>query len=267
MLYDLTSVYFEGRGPRHLSQYGYSRDHRADRKQFLLAVATDTEGVPIHIEVLRGNREDNSTLAPLLHTLRRCFGIKNAIFVFDGGMSSKINLARMEADQLDYVTRLSSETLKTLLRELPKDNQPELWDCTDAMEVEWDGKRYILATGKMRKERDRLRRQSRIEKAEKELHRFCQVTRKNPNVQKLASQVGRALERLKADKYFEYSINAEGKICWKHKADIIAAEAKQDGWYLCKRRSHLRSPPSNPRILYLHARKSTGAQPQPNRYV
>ena len=234
VLYDLTSVYFEGRGPRHLSQYGYSRDHRADRKQVLLAVATDTEGVPIHIEVLRGNRGDNSTLAPLLHTLRRRFGIKNAIFVFDGGMSSKINLAQMEADQLDYVTRLSSETLKTLLRELPKDNQPELWDCTDAMEVEWDGKRYILATGKMRKERDRLRRQSRIEKAEKELHRLCQVTRKKSNVQKLASQVGRALERLKAHKYFEYFIDAEGKICWKHKADIIAAEAKQDGWYLLK---------------------------------
>ena len=149
VLYDLTSVYFEGRGPRHLSQYGYSRDHRADRKQVLLAVATDTEGVPIHIEVLRGNRGDNSTLAPLLHTLRRRFGIKNAIFVFDGGMSSKINLAQMEADQLDYVTRLSSETLKTLLRELPKDNQPELWDCTDAMEVEWDGKRFCKMTIKV----------------------------------------------------------------------------------------------------------------------
>ena len=128
VLYDLTSVYFEGRGPWHLSQYDYSRDHRADRKQVLLAVATNTEGVPLHIEVLRGNRDDNSTLAPLLHTLRRRFKIKNAIFVFDEGMSNRINLEQMEADQLDYITRLSSEALKALLRELPKDNQPQSWD-------------------------------------------------------------------------------------------------------------------------------------------
>jgi hypothetical protein len=54
LLYDLSSVYFEGRGPQGLGAYGYSRDHRQDRPQILLAVATDTHGVPIHLEVLRG---------------------------------------------------------------------------------------------------------------------------------------------------------------------------------------------------------------------
>jgi transposase len=62
VLYDLTSVYFEGRGPQGLGAYGFSRDHREDRPQLLLAVATDTEGVPIHLEVLRGNRADTTTL-------------------------------------------------------------------------------------------------------------------------------------------------------------------------------------------------------------
>src|SRR5256885_17246779 len=31
VLYDLTSVYFEGNGPSRISQYGHSRDHRSDR--------------------------------------------------------------------------------------------------------------------------------------------------------------------------------------------------------------------------------------------
>src|ERR1035438_9407756 len=44
VLYDLTSVYFEGKGPEHLARYGHSRDHRSDRPQIILAVATDTEG-------------------------------------------------------------------------------------------------------------------------------------------------------------------------------------------------------------------------------
>ena len=46
VLYDLTSVYFEGKGPAHLARYGHSRDHRSDRPQIILAVATDTEGLP-----------------------------------------------------------------------------------------------------------------------------------------------------------------------------------------------------------------------------
>lgn len=68
VLYDLTSVSFEGQGPEGLSRYGHSRDHRSDRPQVLLAVATDGQGVPIHVEVLRGNRADTTTLQGPLQT-------------------------------------------------------------------------------------------------------------------------------------------------------------------------------------------------------
>jgi hypothetical protein len=115
VLYDLTSVYFEGKGPA-LAQYGHSRDHRGDRPQILLAVATDTEGLPLHVSILRGNRNDTQTLQGLLHTLRRRFGITEATFVFDGGMSSRINLEAMSEAKLGYVTRLSAATLQTLVR-------------------------------------------------------------------------------------------------------------------------------------------------------
>src|ERR1039457_4592749 len=95
VLYDLTSVYFEGNGPEHLARYGHSRDHRSDRPQIILAVATDTEGLPLHVSILRGNRNDTQTLQGLLQTLRRRFGITEATFVFDGGLSSRINLEAM----------------------------------------------------------------------------------------------------------------------------------------------------------------------------
>src|SRR5206468_10565708 len=44
VLYDLTSIYFEGNGTAWISRYGHSRDHRSDRPQILLAVATDAQG-------------------------------------------------------------------------------------------------------------------------------------------------------------------------------------------------------------------------------
>ena len=163
VLYDLTSVYFEGKGPEHMAQYGHSRDHRADRRQIVLAVATDTEGLPLHISVLRGNRNDTKTLRGLLHTLRRRFAIKEATFVFDGGMSSEINLEAMTAAGLHYVTRLSASTLRGLVEELDLEKQLELGDRQKVMEITHGSKRYVIAGGKWRRQRDQERRQCRID--------------------------------------------------------------------------------------------------------
>jgi len=232
VLYDLTSVYFEGEGPADLSQYGHSRDHRSDRPQVLLAVATDTQGIPIHLAVLRGNRGDTTTLQGLLATLRRRFGIKEAVFVFDGGMSSKVNLEAVETLQLKYVTRLGAPALAQLLEQLPADQSPELWDRTQVMEIVRAGKRYVIAGGPWRQQRDQQRRQARLDKAEAELKRLAAVKRKKVNAQKLASQVGRALQRLKAHKYFEYSVDLQGQLHWSRRADSIRAETIRDGLYL-----------------------------------
>jgi hypothetical protein len=232
VLYDLTSVYFEGEGPLWISRYGHSRDHRSDRPQVLLAVATDPQGVPLHVQVLRGNRADTTTLQGLLATLRRRFGIREAVFVFDGGMSSKVNLEAMDSLKLTYVTRLSASTLEEILEELPADQAPELWDRTQVMEIVRDGKRYVIAGGPWRQERDQERRQARVAKAETELKRLAAVKRKKPNPQKLMSQVGRALQRLKAHKYFDYSVDPQGQLQWSPRVNLIEAEAARDGLYL-----------------------------------
>jgi transposase len=225
-------VYFEGDGPQHISRYGHSRDHRSDRPQVLLAVAADTQGIPLHVQVLRGNRADTTTLQGLLRTLRRRFGIQEAVFVFDGGMSSKVNLEAMEALQLKYVTRLGASALDQLLAQLPADQAPELWDRTQVMEIVREGKRYVIAGGPWRQQRDHDRREARLAKAEAELKRLSAVEHKKPNPQKLISQIGRTLQRLKAHKYFEYSVDPHGKLKWHRRANRIKAEATRDGLYL-----------------------------------
>lgn len=232
VLYDLTSVYFEGKGPFGIGRYGHSRDHRKDRPQVLLAVATDAEGLPIHIEVLRGNRADNTTLQSLLVTLRRRFGIRAATFVFDGGMSSRLNLEAMTKDSLIFATRLSSATLGALLEASGTQLQMELGDSTRVMEIEHEGKRYVIAGGVWRRQRDQERRTARIAKGEAVLTKLAGSRRRKPDAQKLASQAGRALERVKAHKYFTYRVEANGKLTWTRKSDVIEEETSMDGWYL-----------------------------------
>jgi transposase len=244
VLYDLSSVYFEGDGPAGISRYGHSRDHRADRPQVILAVATDVQGIPLHVEVLRGNRGDTTTLQALLRTLRRRFGITEAVFVFDGGMSSKVNLAAMEALGLRYVTRLGAGALEELLAQLPADQAPELWDRTQVMEIVREGKRYVIAGGPWRQQRDQQRRQARLTKAETELKRLAAVKRKKIQPQKLASQVGRALQRLKAHKYFAYSVDPQGQLQWSRRDHLIQTEALRDGLYLLSTNATAQEIPS-----------------------
>ena len=232
VLYDLTSTYFEGSGPAKLGRYGYSRDHRGDRRQVMLAVATDTDGIPLHVEVLRGNRADNKTLQGLLATLCRRFGLKEATFVFDGGMSSAVNLEALSKAQMQYVTRLSNSAMESLLAELPEDKQLELGDRSRVVEVSHQGRRYVIAGGSWRQQRDEQRRAARMDKARSGLRKLAEARRKQVDSQKLASQAGRMLERLKAHKYFSYRVNPQGVLEWEEKGDVIERETRRDGWYL-----------------------------------
>ena len=232
LLYDLSSVYFEGKGPAKLSRYGHSSDHRSDRPQILLAVATDSQGVPVHLEVLRGNRTGNTTLVALLATLRRRFGIAEVTFVFDGGMSGAINLQALTEAHMQFVTRLSNATLESLLADLPQETQLELGDCSQVVEIVREGKRYVIAGGLWRQQRDQERRSVRLAKAERALGKLAKVKRRKIDEQKLASQAGRLLERLKAHKYFTYRVDPKGQLQWERKQEAIARETQRDGWYL-----------------------------------
>jgi transposase len=138
----------------------------------------------------------------------------------------------METLKLKYVTRLSASVLDELVAELPADQSPELWDRTQVMEIVREGKRYVIAGGPWRRQRDQQRRQARLAKAEAQLKRMAAVKRKKVNQQKLASQVGRMLQRLKAHKYFEYTVDEQGKLQWSPRDNLIKAEKNRDGLYL-----------------------------------
>jgi len=198
----------------------------------LLAVATDPEGVPLHVEVLRGNRTGNQTLQGLLATLQRRFGITEVTFVFDGGMSSVVNLNAMSQAEMQFVTRLSNATMEALLAERSEDEQLQLGDRRQVVEFVRAGKRYVIAGGVWRQERDEQRRSARMTKAQTALRKLAQVKRRKVDAQKLASQAGRLLERLKAHKYFSYRVDPQGQLQWEQKAEVIDRETQRDGWYL-----------------------------------
>src|SRR6516164_11538619 len=59
LLYDVTSTYFEGQAEANpQARRGYSRDHRPDCKQVLIALVVTFDGFPLGYEVFAGNTHD-----------------------------------------------------------------------------------------------------------------------------------------------------------------------------------------------------------------
>jgi len=100
LLYDLTSTYFESDPPaddEDKRRYGYSRDHRPDCVQVVIALVVTPEGFPLAYEVLAGNTRDCTTLKDFLARIERQYGKARRVWCMDRGIPTEEVLAQMRA--------------------------------------------------------------------------------------------------------------------------------------------------------------------------
>lgn len=98
LLYDLTSTYFESDPPfpeGDKRRHGYSRDHRPDCAQVVIALIVTPEGLPLAYEVLAGNTSDKTTLKDFLHRIEKQYGKAQRIWLMDRGIPTEATLAEM----------------------------------------------------------------------------------------------------------------------------------------------------------------------------
>lgn len=104
LLYDVTSVYFEGLAENNpQAKRGHSRDHRPDCKQVCVALVVTREGMPLSYEVFDGNRVDVTTVEEIVGTMESRFGLAQRVWVMDRGMMSRANLAWLRQTGRRYV--------------------------------------------------------------------------------------------------------------------------------------------------------------------
>lgn len=100
LLYDLTSTYFESDPPvdeDDKRRHGYSRDHRPDCVQVVIALVVTPEGLPLAYEVLPGNTADSTTLKDFLARIERQYGKARRVWCMDRGVPTEEVLAQMRA--------------------------------------------------------------------------------------------------------------------------------------------------------------------------
>jgi transposase len=95
---DWTSVVLHGdKAP--LGKYGYSRNHRPDKKQITLGISelADSINLPSGITVEKGNLNDQNHFKKTYHQVNKIIG-KDSLVVFDKGANSIDNIALIRAD-------------------------------------------------------------------------------------------------------------------------------------------------------------------------
>jgi transposase len=102
VFYDLTSTYFEGRGPEHLGAHGHSRDGKPRHPQVLVGLVV-IDGWPIAHHVFEGNWRDARTVPAVLRDLEQRFGLNRVVFVGDRGMVTSQNLATLRERGHGYI--------------------------------------------------------------------------------------------------------------------------------------------------------------------
>jgi Transposase len=121
MFYDCTTLYFESFTEDELRSFGYSKDHKFNQGQVLLALMVTQEGLPVGYDVFPGNMYEGDTFKSAIEKIKMRYKVRRAVIVADSGLLSKSNLELLEKENLDYI-------LGARLKSLPKKWQEKILD-------------------------------------------------------------------------------------------------------------------------------------------
>jgi transposase len=158
LLYDLTSTYVEGAAENNpMVRRGYSRDHRPDCEQLVIALIVNNEGFPFSYETFDGNRTDVSTMETILRMVERKYGKARRIWVFDRGIVSEDNLAAIRKRGGQYLTGTPRSQMKQFEAELLKEDWTRVRPEVEIKKVPIpEGEEtYILCRTSGRKEKEK----------------------------------------------------------------------------------------------------------------
>lgn len=243
LLYDLTSTYVEGEGARNPAlRRGYSRDHRPDCKQVVIALIVNVEGFPLSYEVFDGNRAEVTTLESVLRSVERKYGQARRVWVFDRGVVSEENLAALRRRGAQYLVGTPRSKLKQFERELLEGTWERVRPEVEAQCVQIPGgeEAYILCRTTGRREKEKAihsRFSAGMETALQRLEKRI-ATGRLKDRHKMERQLGRIQARHPqvADLYAMKIVEQKGKLRlhWKAIEDRRTWQQAREGAYLLR---------------------------------
>ena len=165
LLYDLTSSYFEGLAEENdLARRGYSRDHRSDCQQVVVALVVTREGFPLAHYTLPGNTQDLQTVETVVAAVEQRFGRAQGVWVMDRGLVSKETVKFLNQPGRRYVLATRRSELQRFAKQLRGGGWQRLAEHpeVEVKPVQRGRVFYLLARSQPRRKKERaIRRRQR----------------------------------------------------------------------------------------------------------
>ena len=238
VLYDVSSAAFEGR-TCPLGAIGHPRDGVHGRLQIVYGVLTTPKGIPVAVEVFRGNTGDPKTVASQVKKLKERFGLARVYVVGDRGM---LTSARIREDlspaELDWISALRAPQIKKLIED--DVIQPSLFDVHDLVEIshpDFPEERLVACKNPFLAEERAKKREDLCKATEAALSKIAAAVgrerRPLRGKDKIALRVGKEINRFKVAKHFVVEIEDDA-IRYRRDEERIRAEAALDGIYVVR---------------------------------
>jgi transposase len=162
-----------------LRRLGHSKDQRPDLPQVVLGLAVSREGIPVRVWVWPGHANEQTLVEQVKADLAG-WRLGRAIYVVDSGCSGRANLRRLRSAGGHYIAglKLRSGMAETETARSRQGRYRQLRDNLRLQEVGvGDGEaavRYLVCHNPAEAERDRARRQQRVERIEAEPARLAE---------------------------------------------------------------------------------------------
>jgi transposase len=223
-------------------QRGYSRDHRADCKQVVIALIVNTEGFPLSYETFDGDRADVSTLEAVMRMVERKYGRARRVWVFDRGVVSEENLAALRRRGGQYLVGTPRSKLKQFEAELLSEGWERVREDVEVKRVAMPGgeETYVLCRTTARREKEKAMRSRFSAQIEKALGQLAQrvATGKLKDRGKIERRLGRIEARFPsvADLYTMQLGESEGqlRVAWQMLPERRTWQETREGAYLLR---------------------------------
>ena len=168
LLYDLTSTYFESDTPppdnAGKRRFGYSRDHRPDCTQVVVALVVTPDGLPLAYEVYAGNTHEASTLEEFLDRVESRYGRARRTWLMDRGIPTERTLERMRARGIDYLVGTPKGRLTKLEQDLIERPWVQARQSVKLKLLEQDEEFYVFVESRDRVVKERSMRRRKLKR-------------------------------------------------------------------------------------------------------
>ena len=239
LLYDLTSTYFEGEAAGvPAAARGYSRDHRPDTLQVIVALVVTAEGFPVAYEVFDGDTADVSTLEEIVSKIESKYGMKGRVWVFDRGVVSEDNLQELRERGAYYLVGTPRRKLADFERELLTGDWQEIAGNPGVrVQLLSQGtETFVLARSLQRARKESAMLRNQLVRLHRSLRALSRVVARGglKDAGKIERRLGRLEERYPQGWSMLSAVeHRRGQLLWSwNKARLRAAKLRQGAYLL-----------------------------------